>query len=90
MPPKFDPSRPSRRRVHPRHRRRGRRRLLPRPEDRPPRPLPKEDRGGHRQGDRQGLEGPPRHRQAHRPEPPGQGLRRPLRLRARHQGPQGT
>jgi hypothetical protein len=42
------------------------------------------------QGDRQGLEGPPRHRQAHRAEPAGQGLRHPLRRGARHQGAQGT
>jgi hypothetical protein len=76
--------------VRPCDRRRGRRSVFAGPQDRPARSFPQEDRRGHRQGDGQGLEGPPRHRQAHRPEPAGQGLRRPLRRGARHQGAQGA
>ncbi|PON87659.1 Ribosomal protein [Trema orientale] len=43
-------------------------------EDRSPGSVPEEDRRRHSQGDGQGLEEPPRHGQAHRLEPSGQGL----------------
>ncbi|CAL9768088.1 unnamed protein product, partial [Musa acuminata subsp. burmannicoides] len=55
---------------------------LPRAQDRAPEALPEESRTGHRQRDGEGVEGPPHYRQAHRPEPAGQGHHRHLVMKA--------
>jgi hypothetical protein len=50
--------------------------------------VPQEGRRRHRQGHRR-LEGSPRHRPAHHPEPSGGRLGRPLRFVLGHQGSEG-
>ena len=81
--------------LRPRHRRRGRCCVGPGAEDRSPGSLPEEDRRGYCQGDCQGLEGSPCHRQADGAEPPGQGVCRAVcrspghsRTEGAAQGPQ--
>jgi len=77
-------------RVRPSHRRRGRRGEFSRPEDRSLGTLPKEDRRGYCEGNREGLEGPPRDGEANRAEPAGESDGGAIRRRAGHQGAEGT
>jgi len=72
------------------NRRRGRRCLFPSPQDRTPGPLAQEDRGGHRKGDGQGMEGPESDRQADGAEPHRKGLGHPLGSLPGGQGLEGA